>query len=250
MPSSPPWHEARIGAGRVERRESQIQLCIPPSTAAQYHDAQVTDYAMHKPVFHNRPPLRLQLQARASGEIRGTAGFGFWNQFLAPGRRRVRPPQALWFFFGSPPNNIALARGVAGKGWKAATINARRWQFCALLPLAPLAFPLMRSKLFYDAFWHIGQRAIGVSEAPLDTDMLSDFHSYAIEWRQDRALFSVDGEVVLRAPTDIQQPLGFIAWVDNQYAIATPGGKFGFGKLDLPRTQSLCLRDIVISRWG
>ena len=107
----------------------------------------------------------------------------------------------------------------------------------------------MRSRLIYDGLWRIGQRAIGVTELALDAALLRDFHTYAIEWRHDSALFSVDGEIVLRAPTSIRQPLGFIAWVDNQYAIATPQGRFGWGKLDLPESQSLILRDIVINRW-
>ena len=224
-----------------------MRLTNPPAAAKPYHDAQITDYAASDG-FVNRPPLRLQLEARADGEIRGTAGFGFWNQTFTPGSRRLRPPQAIWFFYASPPNNIALARGVAGYGWKAAVINAWRWQFLALLPFAPLGFLLMRNRVCYQAIWRYGQAAIGVSEAALDATLLHDFHSYAIEWRDDRALFSVDGETVLRAPITIKSALGFIAWVDNQYAIATPQGQFGWGTLDLPRPQGLCLRHIAISR--
>ena len=241
------WQFAEIGAGEALRRDHEIRLSIPAASARHYHDAQITDYDATLANFENRPPLRLSVTARAEGTIRGTAGFGFWNHAFEPGQRRLRPPQALWFFYGSPPNDIALAKDIAGHGWKAATINARRWPFYALLPLALPGFLLMRSRRFYDAFWPLGQRAIGVSEALLEAELLDEFHTYSIEWHVDHALFAVDGRIVLRANVEISRPLGFIAWVDNQYAIATPQGRFGWGLLDVPGTQTLILRDLQIT---
>jgi hypothetical protein len=38
---------------------------------------------------------------------------------------------------------------------------------------------------------------------------------------------------VLAAPQPPAGPLGFVAWVDNQYAIATPDGTLRFGTLDI-----------------
>ena len=58
--------------------------------------------------------LRLRLDARFDGELRGTAGFGFWNHAFVPGERGIRLPQALWFFFSSPPGDIALAKNLPG----------------------------------------------------------------------------------------------------------------------------------------
>jgi hypothetical protein len=239
-------HITEIGAGEVQRQDREIRLSIPPSSSQRYHDAQISDYDTPTR-FGNRPPLRLSLEARAQGAIRGTAGFGFWNHAFEPGSRRLRPPQALWFFFGSPPHDIALAKSVAGHGWKAAAINARRWQFYALLPLALPGFLLMRSRRLYDTLWPIGQRALAVSETLLAPALLNDFRAYTIEWHPDHAVFAVDGDIVLRARIEIARPLGFIAWVDNQYAIATPQGRFGWGLLDVPQTQALILRDLQIS---
>lgn len=241
------WQIAEIGAGEVLRRDNEIRLSIPPSDDQRYHDAQITDYDASKARFGNRPPLRLSVSARVLGKIRGTAGFGFWNHAFEPGKHRLRPPQALWFFFGSLPNDIALAKDVAGQGWKAATINARRWQFYALLPLAPPGFLLMRNRRFYNALWPLGQRAIGVSESPLEPELLGEFHLYTVEWHEGHALFAVDGRIVLQAKVEISNPLGFIAWVDNQYAIATPQGRFSWGLLDLPERQTLILRDLQIT---
>ena len=241
------WQIAEIGAGEALRRDTEFRLSIPPADDQRYHDAQITDYEASEARFGNRPPLRFSVSARVLGKIRGTAGFGFWNHAFEPGKRRLRPPQALWFFFGSPPNDIALAKDVAGQGWKAAAVNARRWQFYALMPLAPPGFLLMRRRRFYDALWPLGQRAIGVSESLLEPELLDDFHLYTIEWQRDGAVFAIDGEVVLQAKVEISHPLGFIAWVDNQYAIATPQGRFGWGLLDVSARQSLILRDPQIT---
>lgn len=247
MRRSGEWLTSEAGAGEVLLRDGEVHLSIPLASSECYHDAQISDYHAAEPRFSNRPPLRLSLLARGEGDIRGTAGFGFWNQVFVPGRRRVRLPQAIWFFFGSPPNDIALARGVPGHGWKAATINARGWRFYGLLPLAPLGFLAMRSKRLYQKFWPAGQRAIGVCEAPLDSMLLRDFHRYAIDWHVDRVVFSVDDQVVLRSERAPNSALGFIAWVDNQYAIVTPRGRFGWGLLDCPEPQKLVLRDIEIT---
>jgi len=248
MGPSSPWRLTELGGGLVKQETDEISLMLPTGAANAYHDAQISDYSAAARDFVNEPPLRLELRARARGEISGTAGFGFWNHAFVPGERRFRLPQALWFFYGGRATDIALAQGVAGKGWKAATFDAKNWRFGALLPLAPLGFLLMRSRRLYDRFWPLGQAAIGVSEAALDSSLLSDFHSYRIEWRRDGASFAVDGAVVLRAPEVPQSRLGFIAWIDNQYAIVTPQGRFGHGLLAIAQQQSLHLRDISITR--
>ena len=130
---------------------------------------------------------------------------------------------------------------------KAATFDAHNARFLSLLPAAPIGFLLMRSQRLYDALWGIGQRALGINEAALDPSLLADWHSYSIDWRADGADFAVDGAVVLSAQSVPSARLGFIAWLDNQYAIVTPQGRFGHGTLAIDRPQSLLLRDIAIA---
>ncbi len=36
--------------------------------------------------------------------------------------------------------------------------------------------------------------------------------------------------LLFRAPQAPSQPLGFVAWLDNEYAVATPRGELRFGK--------------------
>lgn len=238
------WQVGEIGAGQVRTVDGDLCLSLPPVNSESYQDAQLTDYLPTNPQFQCHPPLKLQITARMDGHSQGTAGFGFWNHPFVPGERGIRIPQAIWFFFGSPQNKMALAQGVAGQGWKAATFNARRLDFFALLPTAPLGFLLMRNQWFYERFWGIGQRAIGVSETALDLSLLADFHRYSIEWDKRGAIFSVDNTIVHQSDDVPQNNLGFIVWIDNQYAIITPQGQFGWGLLDVPQSQSLIIRDI------
>ncbi len=58
---------------------------------------------------------------------------------------------------------------------------------------------------------------------------MTDWHNYALEWRADGATFWVDGSEIHRAPAPPTPPLGFVAWIDNQYAVASEQGRFGFG---------------------
>jgi hypothetical protein len=44
-----------------------------------------------------------------AGTLRGTAGFGFWNDpFLMTGARLPALPRAIWFFYASAPSEMKL----------------------------------------------------------------------------------------------------------------------------------------------
>jgi hypothetical protein len=60
---------------------------------------------------------------------------------------------------------------------------------------------------------------------------LSDWHEYTLDWENDSARFYVDDLLVLQVPRPPQGPLGFVAWIDNQYAVVTPRGSLRFGTL-------------------
>jgi len=80
------------------------------------------------------------------------------------------------------------------------------------------------------------QRAFRVSEAPVTTGMIG-WHTYVIEWGVQRTRFRVDGDLVLDSPGAPRGPLGFVAWLDNQYLVVTPWGRFRWGLLDVPGRQ-------------
>jgi hypothetical protein len=179
-------------------------------------------------------------------QLSGTAGFGFWNDpFMMTGKRRPALPRVIWFFFSSPPSNMKLHRDTPGPGWKAATLDALRWPFFALLPAAPLAVPLLTIKKLYRTFWPIGQRAIKVSEKQLSVDMTA-WHTYTINWQKKTAHFCVDGETLLDCSTAPPGPLGFVLWLDNQYLELTPWGRFKYGLLASAGRQWLEIETLKI----
>lgn len=141
---------------------------------------------------------------------------------------------------------MPLAMGVPGHGWKCATLDATRPGFLALVPFTLPGILLMRVPLFYRALWPVGQAALGVSEALLDTSYMAEAHDYTLEWQRDGLRFLVDGETVHESPHSPRGPLGFIAWIDNQYAIVSPKGHFGWGLVDVPQAQTLSLESIDI----
>jgi hypothetical protein len=240
-----------IGGGRLESAETGFRLTLPP-TPSGYADAQVDDYqGLPRHRFPWRPPLRLSLEARASHSAPlGTLGFGFWNDPFAFGlggaaRRLPAAPRALWFFYGSPPNQLAFSQGATGQGWLAASLDSPSLPAALLLPLAAGAFALSRLPLGGRLAVGAIRRATTAREAPLSAG-LDRWHRYALEWGETEARFSVDGAPVLRVHTPPKAPLGFVAWIDNQFAALSPEQGIQFGVLPTAETQWLELREFSI----
>jgi hypothetical protein len=247
-----PWNSYVKGNGALEFTGDSLRLVNTDTEAGSYTNAQIDDYQkLARRDFFWRPPVQMLVRARFShpaGELCGTAGFGFWNDpFLMTGWRWPAPPQATWFFYSSPPSNMKLELNTPGPGWKAATIDAGRWPFFALLPTAPLAVPLMNIDTLYRLAWPIGQRAIHVSESLIPAAM-TDWHSYSLTWGKNTAHFKVDGETVLICHSSPAGPLGFVLWLDNQYMVATPWGRFKYGLLERPGRQWLEVSYLEIDR--
>jgi len=234
-----------IGGGQVAQEGDIWRLTLPAVSARVYADAQLSTYRTRQD-FRHRPPLELRLRARFTREIPGTAGFGFWNHPFGPGMRGLRLPTAVWFFYGAPSNNMALARDVPGRGWKAAQIDAAHAEFLALLPTAPAAALLMRSRRLYRWLWPIAQRAMRVSEHLIAEAPDSAWHDYCLEWARDGVRFSVDGDCIHESGMSPRGPLGFVAWIDNQYAVVTPQGKFDFGVTASDSASTLEIAQVLI----
>ncbi len=248
------WQQYLVGSGALERTGRTLRFLTADATSRQYSDAQIDDYqGLPRLRFPWRPPLRLTVRARFSrptGQLQGTAGFGFWNDpFLMTGARMPALPRAIWFFYGSPPSNLKLDVQTPGHGWKAATIDALRPAALLLAPVAPLAVLLMNARPLYRALWPPIQRALNVREATVEADM-TGWHTYVVEWGTKRARFSVDGKTVMQHAPAPRGPLGFVMWLDNQYMIATPQGRFGWGLLDAPGRQWMEIDELAIVPGG
>jgi hypothetical protein len=237
-----------VGTGQVTQIDSITRLRLPNANRSIYSDAQLDNYTgLPRRLFPQCPPVHLSLRARFSSEkILGTAGFGFWNHPFAPSSGLPVLPRALWFFFASQPSNMHLALDVPGFGWKAATIDAARPSGLALAPLAPLVLLLNRSRKLYRKIWPFVQRQLRIAEQPLDLSFMRDWHTYAIDWQINRVQFSIDDQIVLNTDRSPRGPLGFVAWIDNQFAIVTPQGQFKFGLLDIGQEQWLEIKDVRI----
>ena len=113
------------------------------------------------------------------------------------------------------------------------------------IDLPKAAVPLMNWSSAYRRLWPVGQRAIGVSEAPVAADMTA-WHTYVIEWQERRARFLVDGDVVLDCDTPPRGPLGLVIWLDNQSLVLTPQGRLRHRLLRQPSTQWLELAEVSV----
>jgi len=234
------WRQLEVGGGSVVEMGQGFRFVLPP-TKGQYADAQIDDYGWPgKRTYPHHPGTILTLRARFShhaDQLTGTAGFGFWNApFADPSSRRPALPQAAWFFFASPPTDLPLAPQGEGRGWFAGTLDATTGRALAWAPLAPLVVLLSQSNQIRQRVWPIVQSALAISFAPLALDMTA-WHEYRLSWQRSGCFFQVDGKPVLQTSHSPQGSLGFVCWLDNQFMVATPKGRFRWGTLDTGAEQ-------------
>ena len=240
---NPYWIQTCIGTGTLAHTTgSTVRMSLPSATIGEYSNAQIDDYSgRSRANFPWKPPIHLEVRARSSHPaatsqstietsniLRGTAGFGFWNYPFSVRGDILTLPESIWFFYAAPPSNMALVPNIPGWGWKAQVIHSMR--AAAVASVAPMALSAAWARLTDQtrpaALWL--QRLSGASESLLKAPV-EEWHTYHITWLHDSATFWVDDQLVhtvLHPPT---RPLGFVAWLDNQYAVATPRGILRFG---------------------
>lgn len=243
------WQTLKQRSGKLIESEGELCLQRGPENAGDYANAQIDDYQnLSRNQFLWNPPLRMKLEARFShdvNELKGTAGFGFWNDpFMMTGWRMPSLPKALWFFAASKPSDMQLANGVNGHGFKTGVIDAWRLPFLTLIPLAPLAVPLMLIKSLRDALWPIAQKAMACNETILDHTM-TEWHEYEMTWLEDSVHFKLDDEELSCYEVKIRGPLGLVIWIDNQYMVVKPWGKLGHGNIACEQ-QSMNIRSLSV----
>jgi hypothetical protein len=220
------WQTHLTGGGQLAPTADGLRLAYSGARADSYTNAQIDDYqGLPRNRFRWRPPLTLRVTARFShpaDQLRGTAGFGFWNDPFAMTEARLPAlPRALWFFFNSADAPIKLALESSGHGWRATTIDGWRLPFLLLSPTIPAALLLLRWRWLYRRTWPLAQWAMGVAEALIEVD-LTAWHTYEIDWNHHHATFRVDGVERLRTRHSPRGPLDLVIWIDNQGMVVTP----------------------------
>lgn len=209
-----------VGSGRLEPLPNGTRFLLPGSTQRGYSDSQLDDFhGRHRRDYRWRPPATFVVRARFShsaAHLRGTAGFGWWNNPFAADRAMLptAAPKNLWFFFASPPANLALTGAWAGQGWFAQSLNVPSlFHFAGALGLLLLRLPKI-----YGLMQRAAIRLTRAAEAPFPTLDITQWHEYRIEWDRSQADFFVDGERRLRVPHPPTEPLAVVIWMDNQWA--------------------------------
>lgn len=227
-------------------------LQIPPKRAG-YANAQLDDYrSLSRRHFPWRPPVRMSLRARCSPTAPlGTLGFGFWNDPFSlslgggGGERRLpAPPCAVWFFYGSAPNDFAFSSGIPGCGFRAMAVRFPRFPSPLFSALAAAGWALTRVPPLRRAVMNAAISQVQSAEHPLSDLELKSWHSYQIHWNTEAVSFQIDSSPVMRADLSIQGPLGFVTWIDNQYAVASPKAGLEFGVIPTTGTQQLEISDL------
>jgi hypothetical protein len=241
------------GARLEAQGEGVWRLEIPAGPQGRYRLAQLDDYARLKRrdyLWH--VPLRMELQARASAEVLpGTWGFGFWNDpfgmALFSGAEPLRLPtlpNAAWFFFASPHNYLSLRDDLPAEGFLATTFHSPRLPALLLAPTI-VGLPLLIARPAVRLLRKMARRFVQQDGVRLPLT-LSEWHTFVIDLNQERALFQVDGEKTLETALIPLGPLGFVLWLDNQYAAFRPDGRVGFGCLENPQPAWIEISGLVL----
>lgn len=237
------WTQVATGGGYIKQNRNSLRLGYVSAKKGAYTDAQIDDYTMlSRKDYLWKPPLRMTVKARLSHnstnkpkdikQLNGTAGFGFWNRPFTMQGNWFTMPESVWFFYASNHSNMKLSRHSAGHGWKAQVVHGSK---ISSLLQAPFLAVLIAHRKITGKKTRLSEILLekfsGTSEKIVKSDM-TQWHTYRIDWLKDGVSFFIDDKKVFQSPLSPTKPLGFVAWIDNAYAIATPDGDISFGRVE------------------
>ena len=229
-------------------------LKIPQGPKGNYRLAQLDDdNAYTRNGLPWRAPVNLSLRARTSApDLPGTWGFGFWNDPFSlslgfGGGKRHFPtlPNAAWFFFSSPQNYLSFRDDLAANGFIAQTFHSSGVP-TPLLALGVLGFPLLLWPWLAHKLRAYFHTLIAEDSFPLNIDV-TQWHSYTLGWYNDKVTFKA-GDQIFDTRITPNAPMGFVLWIDNQYAAFPPSGKLSFGTLANPQPAWLEIEALTLEK--
>ena len=221
----------------IQKKDGIVKLKILPGQTGTYRLAQLDDGTSRtRNHFKWQPPIKLSLRARVSAvDVPGTWGFGFWNDpfsislGLGGGTRRFPTlPNVAWYFFASPQNYLSLRSGLPANGFMAQTFSSPKLPVL-FMALGAMGVPLLLWPLFARKLRSLLRHIIVEDGYEINVDV-TQWHTYTLEWLNDRVLFAVDNQTISTGNTP-NGPLCFILWIDNQYASFPSSGKLSYGTL-------------------
>ena len=246
---NPHFTRIEVGHAWIERSPGGVRLVLDGAVEGLLSDAEINDlHARSRADLLWRPPVRLEVRARfshPSGQLLGTAGFGFWNNPFHPDGSLAAAPNAVWFFYASPPAVMPFTPGGAPHGWKAAVLDGGQMpEFLIALGNTLLQLPGLNRLLYRLA----RSTRLKAGEVLLEGVDMTAWHLYAIEWEQKAVSLSVDGQRVLHMPVSPCGPLGFVTWMDNNCVSEQAGGNLAWRHLAVSKRQWMELSAIRISK--
>jgi len=242
------------GAGIEETEPGTLQLQIPAGPAGRYRLAQMDDYSgLPRKSFPWRPGSELKVRMRASSDqMPGTWGIGYWNNpFGLAILTRVEMlrlpalPQAVWYFSASFHNYLSFRDDLPAKGLLAATFESKLKSNLWLAGAAP-ALPLFAIPPLARRLRNLIAKFVRQDSQRLSVDPTT-WHDYRLEWQPEGAIMQVDGEKLFETKVVPTEPLGFVVWVDNQYAAFRPDGQLRFGTLENPEPAWIEIRELTFN---
>jgi hypothetical protein len=233
--------QTRTQGAQIDPIPGGWRLAIPAGPAGRYRLAQLDNYRQRaRRRFPIRAPFQMELAARASAaDIPGTWGFGAWNDpfnigFLtgAEALRLPALPNAAWFFFASAPNYLSLRDDLPAQGALAATFRSPTWPGARLAP-ATLVLPFLLIPPAVRRLRRLARRWVHQDAALMPHDPTA-WHTYRLAWTGEQVHLAVDGLPILETAVVPRGPLGFVLWIDNQFAALPPDGRPHIGALATP----------------
>jgi hypothetical protein len=247
--------QLRLTGDVTENKETGVaRLALPAGIAGRYRIAQMDDYStLPRGNFLCRPPVSLTLQARVSSNmLPGTWGFGFWNDPFALGMgikgsgfRLPALPEAAWFFYGSPKNDLSFSSESPVNGLMASVFSSTRIS-PLLLPLGLPVLPFLGIRPAARLIRRLTARFIREAFTRLEVDATL-WHTYRLDWLDGSVVFQVDDKIVASSNISPRPPLGMVIWIDNQYAAFTSGGIVRAGTQENEESAWLEIRDLAIT---